>query len=124
MDDEENGGPIDADKLTEPLVFCMISGGQDGWFHARVTTTAKTINEATAIGQRFLDGIFPGKRRLVREEPGARESRDYPTRIRVVAGFCRFSFHIDEDGPTEVAFRSDETEITGFSLPPIPKGKI
>ena len=101
-------------RSNEPLVFCVISGGDGGWFHVTVKSTAKTVTEAASIAQTFLDGLFPGKRRLIREAPTAYQARDFEQGCRVVSGFCRFAFRVDEDGPAEMAERSDKPVIYGF----------
>lgn len=102
--------PINADELTAPLVHCVISGGENGWFHCDVRTTAKTSADAELLARKFLEQVFPGKRKVTRTEPEASESRDFEFDCRVVAGYCRFAFRL-EDGPTEAALRSGGTEI-------------
>lgn len=88
-----------ADKIEEPLIFCTITGGDNGWFHVTINTSAKTTGEATAIAQKFVDNIFPGKIKAIRDEPEATEERDFERDSRIVSGRARFSFRL-EDGQT------------------------
>jgi len=89
---------IDADKLTGPLVWCVISGGEDGWNHCDVTTSGRTSDEAKAAAQTVVDQIFPGKRKLVRTAAYGEESVDFEKKCRVVRGGARFHFHTTEAG--------------------------
>jgi hypothetical protein len=91
---------IDADTLTEPLVFCVITGSSGGWFICDVRTSARTLEEAHKIAEEFIKGIFPGRHKLIREEANANEQRDFEHDCRVVYGHSRFAFRL-EDGPTE-----------------------
>jgi hypothetical protein len=97
-----------ADKINFPLVWCSISGGDSGWFHVEVHTTARTLEESKNIAEEFIKGIFPGRHKLIRENANANEERDFERDIRVVHGFCRFAFRM-EDGPTEEIQRDFET---------------
>ena len=90
----------DADTITEPLIFCTITGGDNGWFHVIANATARTPDEAKTLISSFVESIFPGKRKFVRTEPEADESRDFERGCRIVSGHARFSFRL-EDGPTE-----------------------
>ncbi len=85
-----------ADTIAEPLVFCTITGGDSGWFHVVVNTTAKTKEEAKGAAALMLNDVFAGKRKIVRNEPEAIESRDFERDCRIVSGFCRFSFCLTE----------------------------
>ena len=105
--------PIDADTITEPLVFCTLSGGYLGWFHCDVRTTAKSLEEARKAAEEFLKGVFPGRHKLIREHPNANEQRNFEYACREVRGFARFSFRLEE-GPTEEVARSEEIQFHGF----------
>lgn len=104
---------IDADKLTEPLVFCVISGGDNGWFNCDVRTTARSVEGARQTAASFLEQVFPGKRKIVRAVPEASEERDFEYACRIVKGYCRFAFRL-EAGPTELSKAPDEPEYLGF----------
>lgn len=93
---------IDADELEGPLVWCVISGGEDGWNHCHLTTSARSAEEAKAAAAAYVEQLFPGKRKLVRTEPYGEETRDFEKGCRVVKGGARFSFHATESGETDI----------------------
>lgn len=93
--------PMDADALTEPLVFCVVTGGEGGWFHCEVRVVAPTAAAAVIAAQSFLDKQFVGMKKAVRTVPWSEESRDFERGIRVVRGGCRYSFRLEEGETTQ-----------------------
>jgi hypothetical protein len=96
-------------------VFCIISGGDDGWYHVEVKADGDTLESAKAQADTMMRRIASGCTKVVREDVRGESQHDFEKATIDHCAWARFSFR-DEEGTTEHAEEGVEVQCCG--LPP------